>query len=209
MRPRQLDRLRAAMVAPTGRVVIVNVPMGAFLMVDGAGGADAPELADAIRALADLSSALRLYLQAGTDDLLDPMPLEILWSPPDQSDWRDAMPGAWSWTAMVAQPAHVTPHLLAAVRESHLVRDIHVAEPVRIAMHRARLGSLREGLCAQTAYAGQAERSAVVIRRLLDHIRATGYEPHGPHHEIHVADLRHTEAAPLRTVVGQPIRRSV
>ena len=212
MRPHQLDqldRLRAAMVAPTGRVVVVNVPMGTFIMIDGDGAADVPELVDAVRALADLSSAVRLYLQAGTDNLLDPMPIEVLWSPPDESDWRDAMPGASSWTAMVAQHARVTPHLLAAVRESRVVRGIHLEEPVQTAMRRARLGSLREGLCAQTAYAGHAERSEAVARRLLDHVRAMGYEPHGPRHEIHVADLRHAEAAPLRTVVRQPIRRSV
>jgi hypothetical protein len=204
--PDQLDRLRAAMVAPSGRVVLVNVPMGTFLMVDGSEMADEDELADAVRALTDLSAAVRLYLQAGADDLLDPMPLEILWSPPGESDWRDAMPGDWSWTAMVGQPAGVTPVLLTAVRDARLGTAERLDEQVRTAMRRARLGSLREGLCAQTAYAGRAARSAQVADRLLDHIRAMGYEPHGPHHEIHVADLRHPGVAPLRTVVRQPIR---
>jgi hypothetical protein len=202
----QLDRLRAAMVAPAGRVVVVNVPMGTFLMIDGAGSPDEDELADAVRALTDLSAALRLYLQAGSDDLFDPMPLEVLWSPPEESDWRDAMPGEWSWTAMVGQPAAVTPVLLTAVRDSRLVAAERIDDPVRQAMRRARLGSLREGLCAQTAYAGRAARSAEVAERLLDHVRAMGYEPHGPHHEIHVADLRHRGVAPLRTIVRQPIR---
>jgi hypothetical protein len=203
----QLDRLRTAMIAPASRVVIVNVPMGTFLMIDGAGTADEDELADAVRAVTDLSASLRLFLQAGADDLLDPMPVEILWSPPEDSDWRDAMPGEWSWTAMVAQPAQVTPHLLAAVRELRSGQADDVDPAVRAAMRRSRLGSLREGLCAQTAYAGRALRSQAVARRLLDRVRAMGYEPHGPHHEIHVADLRHGELAPVRTVVRQPIRR--
>lgn len=204
----QLARLRAVMTAPSGRVVLVNVPMGNFLMIDGAGSATEEELSSAVRALADLSAALRLYLQEGCDDLLDPMPVEILWSPPDDGTWHEAMPGEWTWTAMVAQPAGVTPQLVVAVRDSQLVRGEHLVDTDRAAMGRVRLGSLREGVCAQTAYAGHAERSATVLERLLDHIRSIGYEPHGPHHEIYVADLRHADAAPLRTIVRQPIRRA-
>lgn len=204
----QLARLRAVMAAPSGRVVLVNVPMGNFLMIEGAGTPDEDELAGAVRALGDLSAALRLYLQEGCDDLLDPMPVEILWSPPEESDWRDAMPGEWSWTAMIAQPAAVSPQLVTAVRESQLLRTEHLAPGERDAMRRARLGSLREGQCAQTAYAGHAERSEAVRDRLLDHVRSMGYEPHGPHHEIYLADLRHALVAPLRTIVRQPIRRA-
>jgi hypothetical protein len=196
------------MAAPSGRVVVVNVPMGTFLMIDGAGPAAEDELASAVRALADLSAAIRLFLQEGADDLLDPMPVEILWSPPEDPDWREAMPAEWSWTAMIAQPAAVTPELVVAVRDSQLLLAEHLDEPVRRAMRRVRLGSLREGICAQTAYGGHTGRSQAVLGRLLDHIRAAGYEPHGPHHEIYVADLRHADAAPLRTVVRQPIRRS-
>jgi hypothetical protein len=196
------------MVAPSGRVILVNVPMGNFLMIDGAGPPGEEELAAAVRALGDLSVALRMYLQEGCDDLLDPMPVEILWSPPEESDWRDALPGEWSWTAMVAQPAAVSPQLVTAVRESQLLRAEHLASIEREAMRRARLGSLREGMCAQTAYAGHAERSEVVRDRLLDHVRAIGYEPHGPTHEIYLADLRHALAAPLRTIVRQPVRRA-
>lgn len=204
----QLARLRAVMAAPSGRVILVNVPMGNFLMIEGAGSADEEELSGSVRALADLSAALRLYLQEGCDDILDPMPVEILWSQPEESVWGDAMPDEWSWTAMVAQPAAVSPQLVTAVRESQLLRAEHLASAEREAMRRARLGSLREGMCAQTAYAGHVERSRTVRDRLLDHVRSLGYEPQGPTHEIYLADLRHALAAPLRTIVRQPIRRA-
>jgi hypothetical protein len=204
----QLARLRAVMTAPSGRVVLVNVPMGNFLMVDGTGSADEEELASAIRALANLSAALRLYLQESGGDLLDPMPVEILWSPPDDEAWHEAMPGEWSWTAMVAQPAAITPELVVAVRDSEPIRGEPLTDAERLAMRRVRLGSLREGMCAQTAYAGHAERSATVLDRLLRHIRSMGFEAHGPHHEIYVADLRHADAASLRTIVRQPVRRT-
>jgi hypothetical protein len=196
------------MAAPSSRVILVNVPMGNFLMIEGAGSPDEEELAGSLRALGDLSAALRLYLQEGCDDILDPMPVEILWSQPEESDWGDAMPGEWSWTAMVAQSAAVSPQLVTAVRESQLLRAEDLAPAERDAMRRARLGSLREGMCAQTAYAGHVERSETVRDRLLDHVRSLGYEPHGPTHEIYLADLRHALAAPLRTIVRQPIRRA-
>ena len=188
------------MVAPTGRVAIVTVPMCNFLMVDGQGDAGSPSLGAAIRAVTDLSAAVRLYLQEDGGELLDPMPVEILWSPPDDEVWREAAPQEWSWTVMVAQPSRVTPEFVAAVRERL------PAEQNDRVLRRIHLGSLREGLCAQTTHATHAESSRGVLERLVDHVRAMGYEPHGPHHEIHLADLRHQDAAPLRTIVRQPIR---
>ena len=196
----QLARLRAAMEAPRSRVAIVNVPMGNFLMVDGRGDASDEPFRAAVRAVADLSAALRLYLQDGGGTLFDPMPLELLWSSPDDEVWREAVPGAWAWTAMVAQPAGVTPELVSALRDR--LEPVHGREM----LCRIRLGSLREGLSAQTAYAGRADRTPEVLDRLLAHVRSHGYEPHGPHHEIFVADLRHRDVSSLRTVVRQPIQ---
>ena len=197
----QLARLRVAMEAPSGRVTIVRVPMGNFLMIDGRGDATSEPFGRAVRALTDLSAGLRLYLQDGRGTLLDPMPVEILWSSPQDEEWQQSAPDEWSWTAMVAQPAGVSPELVRALRDRF--------EPLhdRDLLCRMRLGSLREGLCAQTAHAGRATRSAELLDRLLDQVRALGYEPHGPHHEIYLADLRHREARPLRTIVRQPIHR--
>ena len=195
----QLSRLRAAMTAPSGRVAVVNVPMGNFLMVDGRGDVAGEPFACAVRTLADLSAAVRLYLQESEGALFDPMPLEILWSAPDDEEWQAAMPRTWTWTAMVAQPGRVTPELIAALREQ--IATGHPAET----LCRIRLGSLREGLCAQVAPAGPAQPAAPVLESLREQIRAMGYRPHGPHHEIYLADLRHRAAAHLRTIVRQPI----
>jgi hypothetical protein len=187
------------MSAPSGRVVIVNVPMGNFLMVDGRGDAESDGFRSAVRTLTDFSAALRLYLQDGDGTLFDPMPLEILWSMPGDEVWHEALPAPWSWTAMIAQPARVTPELVAAVRE-RLQADL-TQDP----LCRVRLGSLREGLSAQTVSSRVAERSRDVHERLVAHVRSLGYEPHGPHHEIYLADLRHRAAASLRTIIRQPI----
>lgn len=187
------------MAAPSGRVTVVNVPMANFLMVDGRGDAASEPFRCAVRTLADLSAAVRLYLQEGDGDLFDPMPLEIIWSVPGDELWREAMPGASSWTAMVAQPARVSPELVAAIRERLGASHEH-ATPCRI-----RLGSLREGLCVQIAARGPVLEGHRVLERLVDGARALGYAPHGPHHEIYLADLRHQDAGPLRMIVRQPI----
>lgn len=187
------------MSAPSGRVVIVNVPMCNFLMVDGHDDAGSDTFRAAVRALTDLAAAMRMYMQDGDGTLFDPMPLEILWSVPGDEIWHEALPEAWTWTAMVAQPARITPELVAAVRER--LQASLPPEP----LSRIRLGSLREGLSAQTTSPRTSERSREVRDRLVAHCRSLGYEPHGPHHEIYLADLRHHEAAPLRTIVRQPI----
>lgn len=187
------------MAAPSGRVVLVSVPMGNFLMVEGRGDAESEPFKCAVRTLASLSAAVRLYLQDGDGDLFDPMPLEILWSAPRDELWHEAMASEWAWTAMVAQPTRVSPELVAAVREQ--LEASHERET----LCRIRLGSLREGLCAQIACRGPMLHGRRVLDRLVEGARALGYEPHGPHHEIYLADLRHRDAASLRTIVRQPV----
>jgi hypothetical protein len=199
--PDLLAGWRSALSAPAGRVVIVNVPMSNFLMVEGIGDARSDEFAAAIRALSDLTTCLRLYLQQSDHSLLDPLPIEILWSVPDDEVWGEAADAEWAWTAMVAQASSVTPALLAAVRERLLVD--HPDEPLQ----RVHLGSMREGICAQIAHCGTPDDRPAVVQRLVEQARQLGYEPYGPHHEIYLADLRHVEAAPLRTIVRQPVHR--
>lgn len=195
-----LARLRAAMDAPSGRVAIVNVPMGNFLMVDGVGGADSEAFRCAVRTLTTISAAVRLFLQEGDGALYDPMPLEVLWSIPGDEVWQEASAGDWAWTAMVAQPARVTPELVVAVRE----REVRLPREAACRVH---LGSLREGLCAQIACPGHESNGPKAVERLLGEVRSLGYEPHGPRHEIYLADLRHRDVAALRMIVRQPIRR--
>jgi hypothetical protein len=190
------------MAAPPGRVTIVNVPMANYLMIDGTGSPHGEAFGVAVCAVVELSAALRLFLEGGTGDLLRPMPLEVLWSSVEDEAWHEAIPEQVAWTAMVAQRPAVTPELLALVRERV---PIH-ADPA--ALHRVRLGSLREGLCAQTAYPGTADSAEPVVRRLHDAIRARGYEPFGPHHEIYLADVRRGSQLPLRTILRQPIHRA-
>ena len=198
----QMARLRSAMAAPAGRVVIVNVPMANYLMIDGSGSPRSEEFGVAVCAVVQLSAALRLFLEGGAGELLSPMPVEVLWSSVEDDAWHEAIPEQWAWTAMVAQRPAVTPELLALVRERV---PIH-ADPV--ALHHVRLGSLREGLCAQTAHPGTADSGEAVVRRLHEDIRARGYEPFGPHHEIYLADVRRGSQLPLRTILRQPIRRA-
>jgi hypothetical protein len=199
--PDQLARLRHALAAPAGRVVVVDVPMGNFLMVDGSAERSSPQFDASLRAVAELAGVIRLFLQPGADELLRPMPVEVLWYAPDNDAWHEALDAEWSWTAMVAQPASATPELVAAVRDRLADR----LEPE--ISRRVRLGSLREGLCAQAAHPSAAEPISRTLDLLRDHARARGYEPVGPYHEIHLAELRRNAPIPLRTIVRQPIRR--
>ncbi len=196
----QLRRLRRAMSSSAGRVTFVNVPMANFLMVDGHGDAASEEFRAAVRELGDISATLRLYRQQGDGDLYDPMPLELLWWKPGEEPWEEDVSASRSWTAMVAQPACIGPELLAAVVER---RHAGPTPPTR---GRVRLGSLREGLCAQAACPAHANGSDV-LRQVVEHARSKGYEPGGPHHEIFLADLRHRSVAAVHTILRQPIHR--
>lgn len=199
-RPGHLNPLHSIVTAPSGHLVLVDVPMATYLMLDGTDAADGREFEDAVATLLEVSAQLRMFVDE-PGELFGPMPVEILRPSVDDPAWEEAV-GGRHWTAMTPQPASVTPALLAVLRERLPIR----ADPAVV--RRLRIGSLREGLCAQVTVPGGPSGLSDLRLRFLAQIRVLGYEPCGPQHEIHIATLRPEGRVPVRSVLRQPIRRA-
>jgi hypothetical protein len=71
-----------------------------------------------------------------------------------------------------------------------------------------RMERYEEGLAAQLLHIGSYADEAPVLARLhQEWIPQHGYVESGKHHEIYLSDPRRVEAAKLRTVLRQPVRK--
>ena len=176
---------------------IVDVPAMRFLMVDGTGNPNEHgDFQDAIQALYSLSYGAKFMLKKQGIEV-KVSPLEGLWgsagglNPNQKADWK--------WTAMIMQPAEVTPSVLEKVRAEALRK-----KPLP-ALSRVRLEDFREGLAAQIMHLGPYSAEAPTITRLHEFIAKQGYRPVGKHHEIYLGDPRRSAPERLKTLIRQPI----
>jgi hypothetical protein len=197
--------LKALYTAPTATPVLVEVPTGQFLMLDGAGDpATAPAYQAAVQTLYSAAYALKFALRRTVGLDLAVMPLEGLWwtndgprtfSYDDRSNWR--------WTMLIRQPSAVTPDLVAATIAAVM------AKKKLPALADLRLATLDEGLAAQVLHIGSYRAEPPTIARLHAFVEQKGYHLHGKHHEIYLNDPQRTDPSKLRTILRHPIRRAV
>ena len=186
---------RAAAQEPS----IVDVPAMRFLMLDGTGNPNEPgDFQDAIQALYSLSYGAKFTLKKqGIEFKVSP--LEGLWGSP--GGLNPNQKADWKWTAMIRQPAEVTPSVLEKVRAEALRK-----KPLQ-ALSKVRLEEFSEGLAAQVMHLGPYSAEAPTITRLHEFIEKQGYRPVGKHHEIYLGDPRRSAPERLKTLIRQPIER--
>lgn len=189
--------------APSAKTCsVVDVPEMRFLMVDGSGDPNTSQAyQEAVEALYGVSYTLKFMSKAqGTDYVV--MPLEGLWWVDDMGEFSMADKSAWSWTAMIVQPAHLTEtDVEAAIDQARGTKNPPALERVRFA-------SYTEGLAVQIMYFGPYADEGPTIARLHEFAEAGGHRLRGKHHEIYLSDLRRTAPERLKTVIRQPVERS-
>lgn len=194
--------LRLLYGPPATAVSVLTVPPMNFLMVDGSGDPNtSAEYREALEALYAVSYGLKFKIKR-----VDPandyrvLPLEGLW-------WTDDVTAAglwehkdtWHWTALIAQPEHVTPELVAeAIAEAGKRKSLP-------ALSKLRFEQFDEGLCVQILHIGPYSAERPTIEKLHAFAQAQGYKLRGRHHEIYLGDPRRSAPEKLRTIIRQPV----
>ena len=183
---------------------LVEVPPLSYLMYDGHGDPNtAPVYAQAVEALYSLSYTLKFMSRRafGRDYVVGP--LEGLWWAADMKAFSRREKAKWSWTLMILQPGWILPEHVAAAKAEVLMKK---GLP---GLEKARLETLEEGLCAQALHIGSYDDEGPILARLHEAwLPAQGLVANGRHHEIYLGDPRKVEAARLRTILRQPVRRA-
>ncbi|MEY2635423.1 MAG: hypothetical protein RIS75_1363 [Actinomycetota bacterium] len=186
-----------------GKFVEVVVPPLKYLMIDGSGNPNtATEYVTAIEALYSISYTLKFFSKKELDrDYVVP-PLEGLWWADDMSAFTRGVKDEWKWTMMIMVPEWITDqHVTDALHKVKVKNPDSRTEDVRCEV-------FDEGLSVQTMHIGSYDSEAPTLHELHNvYMPEHGLEFNGLHHEIYISDPRKTEAAKLKTVLRQPVRK--
>jgi hypothetical protein len=184
---------------------LVEVPSLTYLMIDGHGDPNtAPAYSAAVEALYALAYRIKFISKGelGRDYVVPP--LEGLWWAEDYRSFTTGLDKSkWDWTMMILLPDWIAPEIYArALAETRRKKALPGLATVRMERY-------EEGLAAQILHVGSYDDEAPTLARLhREWIPQHGYVEHGKHHEIYLSDPRRVEAAKLRTVLRQPIRKA-
>ena len=181
-------------------VVEVDVPTMNYLMVDGEGDPNtAPAFAAAVEVLFMVSYAVKFMIRKGALTIdYGVMPLEGLWWADDMAKFSATDKSNWKWTAMIMQPAFVTPEIV-----ERAIAEVQKKNPPAISL--VRLESLAEGRCAQIMHSGPFSEEGPTIAKVHQFID-TRSQRRGRHHEIYLSDLRKVDPAKWKTIIRQPMQ---
>ena len=195
---------------------LVEVSAINFFMVDGKGDPNtSQEYRDAVEILYGLSFTVKMSKMNGRQpdgyfEYVVP-PLEGLWwfgnEAFDLTQLKDK--SKFCWTSMLRQPDFVTPEVF-----SWAASELKQKKP-GLPVGKARLETLKEGLCAQLLHVGPYDGEPASYRRLENFITENGYGDAvsaplpsgqtGRHHEIYLSDPRRTAPEKMKTVLRHPV----
>ncbi len=193
---------------------IVDVPELTFLAVDGriepgqAPGTSAG-FQNAIQALYGAAYTLKFMSKLRPVDAIDypVMALEALWWV-DDGLFELSKPDNWRWRAMILQPPHITPLLLAeALASLRKKKPALVTEGLRLVTY-------REGLCVQMLHVGPYATEPTTVAKMHAFAAELGlrarFSQGQPgtvygHHEIYLSDPRRAAPEKLKTIVRHPV----
>lgn len=182
-------------------VVEVDVPTMNYLMVDGEGDPNnSPAFAAAVEVLFMVSYTVKFMIKKGATAIdYGVMPLEGLWWTDDMAQFSATDKSNWKWTAMIMQPAFVTPEIIErAIAEVRKKKN-------PTAISKIRLESLAEGRCAQIMHIGPFSEEGPTIAKVHKFIDSRSQRI-GKHHEIYLSDLRKVDPAKWKTIIRQPMQ---
>lgn len=183
-----------------GKIVEVDVPAFNFLMVDGDGGPDSRDYAQAVEALFTVSYTAKFKIKNSAESIdYAVMPLEGLWWADDMSVFVTGNRAAWRWTMMIMQPSFVADHVIEeAIENARAKKDLTALDKLRFSI-------FHEGRAAQTLHVGPFSEEGPTIERLHAFIDERA-ERAGKHHEIYLSDIRRAAPENWKTVLRQPMK---
>jgi hypothetical protein len=186
--------------------VVVDVPPMQFLMVDGHGDPNtAQAYQDALEALYAVAYKLKFLSKRQLEQDYVVPPLEGLWWAEDMDTFtikRDK--NAWDWTMMIMQPEWITREMF-----EETLRQVEKAKNPP-ALPKLRLEAYHEGLAVQIMHLGSYDDEGPTLDRLHhEFMPQNGFEPNGKHHEIYLSDPRRVAPDKLKTVLRQPVKKTM
>lgn len=179
---------------------LVKMGPAVYLAVDGQGSPDGSAFGEAIGALYGMAFTIKMTRKfAGLGDYAVSK-LEALW--PEMNGEPGVDKEQWKWTAMIRTPEFVTAGDLTAAAEV-LTKRGKGAD-----IEKVRLMRLNEGLCVQAMHVGPYDEECKTVSGMREFAGQHGLRFEGAHHEIYLSDPRRVEAAKLKTILREPVKKA-
>jgi hypothetical protein len=180
-------------------VVLVDVPVMNFLMVDGEGDPNSSQsYQEAVEVLFGVSYTLKFMVKKGPLAIdYGVMPLEGLWWAEDMSAFTTGDKSNWKWTMMIMQPECITNEMVLIAMQDFGKKKNPTALP------KLRFGTYEEGKAAQIMHIGPFTEEGPTVEKVHQYIDAIGKRS-GKHHEIYLTDIRKADPAKWKTIIRQP-----
>lgn len=181
---------------------IVDVPVMAFLMMDGEGNPNTnPAYQAAVEALYGVSYTLKFMSKKRLERDYVVMPLEGLWwgTPMGQHKFSEKDKEQFIWTMMIMQPDHITAAMVSeAVDEVRRKKGLGNLDSLRFE-------TFEEGTAVQILHIGSYDTEGPTVARMHAFAFDRGYKLSGKHHEIYLSDPRRTPPEKLKTILRHPL----
>ncbi len=183
--------------------VLVEIAPANYLTISGAGKPGGPEFEACIGALYGTAFTIKMTRKFGGQQDYAVCKLEGQWWTDSGNDFSKVPPEKWRWKLMIRTPHFVQQEELDKAAAVLLKRG--KGEEVR----RVRLERLEEGSCVQMLHVGPYEKECETIAVMKAFAEKEHYGFHGRHHEIYLSDPRRVPPERLKTILREPVRRSV
>ena len=190
--------------SPAKKIKFVEVPAMKYIKIDGKGSPNEEngDFSNAMSALYPLVYTMKFMLKDNGKDFVV-MPLEGLWYADDYEVYQTMETDKWKWTVMIAVPNFVETTHFEQAREK-------ATDKIPADMkNKLQFAQLNEGSCFQITHIGPYSEEAETVKTLHKHIEMEGYEFAGLHHEIYLSDPRKTAPENLKTLIRQPVKKTV
>lgn len=206
MEKRDLKKEHRNMFSPKkGVFSIIEIPQLKYITIEGEGNPNIAEsFSKSTEALYTIAYGIKFAMKESGDDFTV-MPLEGLWYCDNMSKFSEDNKDEWKWKLMILQSELVEQEIFENARIKGITKKTELKEY----LEEVKLEKYTEGLSVQTMYVGAYKDEAPVIREMHKFIGENGYELAGLHHEIYIGDPRKTEAAKLKTILRQPMRKKI
>ena len=197
---------------PPEKPQIIEIPPMNFLAVRGQGNPNEEGGAykESIGLLYGVAYTIKMskmgsHKMAGYFDYVVP-PLEGFW-------WQEGKEGIdytrkedFQWISLIRLPEFVTEEEFQwALKEAE--------EKKKQDFSKVEFFTYDEGLCVQCMHIGPYDNEPETLEKMKDHVREQGYEPDFSqgrfHHEIYRSDVHKCKPENLKTVIRQPVLKSV
>lgn len=179
---------------------LVDVPELLALTTSGIGGPASGAWAAAVQSLFTLAYGLKNRLKNYDPPInAKVMPLEGIWSGPDDRAFADLEPEELSWTMLIVVPDCIS------LDDLDVCRDAAVRKKRELPLGDVQLERLDGGPAVQILHRGPYVEEGQVLQRLRVFASENGWNTEQAHREIYLNDPSRTAPERLKTILRVPL----